>query len=156
MLTNREQSRNVNNVLRWVTPRLSTSNIVKCIVIVSILNIMRSRSSKSLPLSVKRCLKKLGSDLADARKRRRISTTTMAQRAMISRTTLVKVEKGDQGVSMGIYATVLFVLGMTERIADLADAAQDRTGLDLESENLPKRISSPRKKRNGTVNRGRE
>ena len=71
---------------------------------------MRSRSSKSLPLSVKRALKKLGSDLADARKRRRISTTTMAERAMISRTTLVKVERSDQGVSIGIYATVLFVL----------------------------------------------
>ena len=97
--------------------------------------------------------KKLGSDLADARKRRRISTTTMSQRAMISRTTLVKVERGDQGVSMGIYATVLFVLGMTERIADLADAARDRTGLDHESENLPKRISSSRKKRDGTANR---
>jgi len=76
----------------------------------------------------------------------------MAQRAMISRTTLVKVESGDQGVSIGIYATVLFVLGMTERIADLADASHDRTGLDLESENLPKRISSSRKKRDGTAN----
>jgi len=77
----------------------------------------------------------------------------MAQRAMISRTTLVKVERGDQGVSMGIYATVVFVLGMTERIANLADATQDRIGLDLESENLPKRISSPRKKDNGPANR---
>jgi hypothetical protein len=72
---------------------------------------------------------------------------------MISRTTLVKVESGDQGVSIGIYATVMFVLGMTERIADLADASHDRTGLDLESENLPKRISSSRKKRDGTANR---
>jgi transcriptional regulator with XRE-family HTH domain len=77
----------------------------------------------------------------------------MAQRAMISRTTLVKVENGDQGVSVGIYATILFVLGMTERIADLADASHDRTGLDLESENLPKRISSSRKKRDGTGSR---
>lgn len=114
---------------------------------------MRSRSFKSLPLQVKRSLKKLGADLADARKRRRISTTTMAQRAMISRTTLVKVENGDQAVSIGIYATVLFVLGMTERIADLVDASHDRTGLDLESENLPKRISSSRKKPDGTANR---
>ena len=114
---------------------------------------MRSRSSKSLPLSVKRSLKKLGSDLADARKRRRISTATMAQRAMISRTTLVKVENGDHGVSIGIYTTVLFVLGMTERIADLADPSHDRTGLDLEREKLPKRIYSPRKRSNGSANR---
>ncbi len=108
---------------------------------------MRSQSSKSLPSRVSRALKKLGSDLADARKRRRISTQTMAHRAMISRTTLVKVENGDPGVSIGIFATVLFVLGMTDRLADIADASHDRTGLDLESENLPKRISSSRKPR---------
>ena len=83
---------------------------------------MRSQSPKPLPLPVKRTLKKLGADMADARKRRRISTSTMAQRAMISRTTLVKVEKGDPGVSIGVIATVIFVLGMTDRLADIADA----------------------------------
>lgn len=114
---------------------------------------MRSQSSKSLPSPVSRALKKLGSDLADARKRRRISTQTMAQRAMISRTTLVKVENGEPGVSLGIFATVLFVLGMTDRLADIADASHDRTGLDLESENLPKRISSSRKTRDESRNR---
>ncbi len=113
---------------------------------------MRSQSSKSLPLPVKRALRKLGSDMVDARKRRRISTMTMAQRAMISRTTLVKVENGDPGVSIGIFASVLFVLGMTDRLADIADASHDRTGLDLESENLPKRISSPRRARDGARN----
>jgi transcriptional regulator with XRE-family HTH domain len=106
-------------------------------------------SSKTLPFPVRRALKKLGSDLGDARKRRRISTTTMAERAMISRTTLVKVENGDPGVSLGIFATVLFVLGMTERLADIADASHDRIGLHLESEKLPKRISSTRKFKNG-------
>ncbi|MBA3257433.1 MAG: hypothetical protein H0T64_12395 [Pyrinomonadaceae bacterium] len=114
---------------------------------------MRSQTLKSLPLPVRRALNKLGSDVADARKRRRISTSTMAQRAMISRTTLVKVENGDPGVSLGIFATVLFVLGMTDRLADIADASHDRIGLDLESENLPKRISSPRKPKHGPGNR---
>lgn len=114
---------------------------------------MRSQSLKSLPLPVRRALKKLGSDVADARKRRRISTSTMAQRAMISRTTLVKVENGDPGVSLGIFSTVLFVLGMTDRLADIGDASHDRIGLDLESENLPKRISSSRKPKDGTGNR---
>ena len=111
---------------------------------------MRSQSSKPLPLPVKRTLKKIGADLADARKRRRISTSTMAQRAMISRTTLVKVEKGDPGVSIGVIATVMFVLGMTDRLTDIADASHDRLGLDLESEKLPKRISSSRKPKHGT------
>jgi len=111
---------------------------------------MKTQAVKPLPLPVKRTLKKLGADLADARKRRRISTSTMAQRAMISRTTLVKVEKGEPGVSIGVIATVIFILGMTDRLADLVDASHDRLGLDLESEKLPKRISSSRKPKHGT------
>ena len=72
----------------------------------------------------------------------------MAERAMISRPTLVRVERGDATVAVGLYATVLFILGMTERLADIADASHDRTGLDLETEQLPLRISSSRKRRN--------
>ncbi len=64
----------------------------------------------------------------------------MAERAVISRTTLNKVEKGDPNVSLGIYATVLFVLGLTDRVGDLADPRHDTVGQDLEDELLPKRI----------------
>jgi transcriptional regulator with XRE-family HTH domain len=98
------------------------------------------RSVPPLPLPVKRALAKLGADIRSARLRRRISTTIMAGRAFITRTTLLKVEHGDPGVSLGIYATVLFVLGLTPRLADLADARADETGLQLEEERLPKRI----------------
>jgi DNA-binding XRE family transcriptional regulator len=59
------------------------------------------RSSKT-PSPVRRALRKLGSDIRDARRRRRIPVAIMAERASISRTTLNKVEKGDEGVSMGI------------------------------------------------------
>jgi hypothetical protein len=52
-----------------------------------------------------------------------------AQRASISRTTLVKIEKGDPGVAIGIYATVLFVLGMADRLGDLAAPKNDPVGL---------------------------
>lgn len=108
---------------------------------------MRSKSVSSLPLPVKRALRKLGADVAAARKRRRISTQTMAERAMISRPTLTRVEQGDASVSLGIYATVLFVLGLTDRLALLADAAHDPTGLALASEQLPQRIRSGGKRR---------
>ena len=53
---------------------------------------------------------------------------------------LHKVEKGDPGVSLGVYATVLFVLGLEAGVGDLADARRDVVGLDLEAEALPKRI----------------
>ena len=98
------------------------------------------RSVPPLPLPVKRALAKLGADIRSARLRRRISTTIMAGRAFITRTTLLKVERGDPGVSLGIYATVLFVLCLTPRLADLADARADETGRRLEEERLPKRI----------------
>jgi integrase len=51
-----------------------------------------------------------------------------AQRASISRTTLVKIEKGDPGVAIGIYATVLFVLGMANRLGDLAAPKNESRG----------------------------
>jgi hypothetical protein len=68
----------------------------------------------------------------------------MAERAFISRSTLVRVEKGDPGVSMGIYASVLFVLGMADRLGDVMDAARDPVGLSLEEEWLPRRIRAAR------------
>ena len=113
---------------------------------------MKSKAITTIPLPVRGILKKLGADMADARKRRRISTATMAQRARISRPTLLRLERGDASVSLGIFATVLFVLGLHGRLADLADAAHDRLGLDLQSESLPKRIYGPRKKRIMTEN----
>jgi transcriptional regulator with XRE-family HTH domain len=102
------------------------------------------RTAPPLPLPVKRTLAKLGEDIRVARLRRRISATLMAQRAFITRTTLAKVENGDSGVSLGIYATVLFILGLNARLEELADSRNDPLGLQLEEERLPKRIRSPR------------
>jgi hypothetical protein len=106
-----------------------------------------TRSSVVLPLPARRALAKLGHDLRDARRRRRIPSAVAAERASISRMTLLKVEKGDPGVAMGIYATVLFVLGLSERLAELADPAQDKTGIQLEAEHLPQRIRSRKNKK---------
>jgi hypothetical protein len=64
-------------------------------------------------------LGRVSSDDRDAR--RRIPTATMTERASISRDTLHKVEQGHPGVQIGIYATVLFVLGLANRIGELAD-----------------------------------
>jgi len=105
------------------------------------------QTSTKLPLPVQRALRKLGGDIRDARLRRRIPTKIMADRASISRTTLNKVEKGEPGVSLGIYATVLFVLGLHDRLAELADIKTDTVGLELEDENLPQRIRRPKKSR---------
>jgi transcriptional regulator with XRE-family HTH domain len=105
-----------------------------------------SPAASGYPLPVTRALRKLGHDIRDARLRRRIPTSVVAERASISRTTLAKLEKGDPGVSIGITSTVLFVLGMADRIGDLADIKNDEQGLALAAEQLPKRIRA-RKRR---------
>jgi transcriptional regulator with XRE-family HTH domain len=87
-----------------------------------------------------RALRKLGQDIRDARRRRRIPVAILAERASISRMTLNRIEKGDAAVSIGSYATVLFALGLIDRLAQLADATQDTIGRELEEEHLPERI----------------
>jgi len=103
------------------------------------------RSALGLPLPVRRALRKLGHDIRDAR-RRRIPVAVAAERASISKTTLVKVEKGEPGVLVGTYATVLFVLGLLDKLSDVADPGRDTVGLELEEEQLPQRIRNSRPK----------
>jgi len=116
----------------------------------------QNATGKSLPLPVQRALSKLGRDIRHARLRRHIPTAIMAERASVSRTTLNRVEKGVPGVSLGIYATVLFVLGLADRIGELADVRTDTVGLELAEEQLPKRIRHSRRPGPGSPNRNGE
>lgn len=75
---------------------------------------------------------------------KKIGTELMAERAGFSRITLSKIEKGDSGASVGAYVSALFVLGMLDRLQDIADARHDLIGLILEEERLPKRIRIPK------------
>jgi hypothetical protein len=102
-------------------------------------------TSSAVPIPVIRALRKLGGDVRDARRRRRIPVAILAERASISRTTLNRIEKGDPAASLGNYATVLFALGMVDRLADVADPRHDAVGLALEEEHLPQRIRISRR-----------
>ena len=105
-----------------------------------------------MPVPVRRALRKLGQDICDARRRRRMPVALVAERASISRVTLGKIERGDAGVSLGNYAMTLFVLGLADRLAGLADVRTDATGLELEEERLPvciRQSSIKRPKRQG-------
>jgi hypothetical protein len=104
-----------------------------------------TRALSGLPAPVLRGLVKLGGDLSIARRRRRISTQAMAERTFTSRATIGRVEKGDPRVSMAVYASVLFVLGMTDGLAAHADPAKDGIGVDLDEAQLPKRIRARRR-----------
>ncbi len=91
----------------------------------------------------------MGKDISDARRRRRITVQLMAERAGVSRATIGKIEKGDPTTSIGGYSSVLFVLGLTNRLSDLVDAVHDLTGRQLDEEKLPQRVRLPSNKKGG-------
>ena len=113
---------------------------------ISIRQIMKSQAPSTLPRAARHALVKLGQDIVVARKKRRISTVSMAERAFISRSTLAKIEKGDPTASIGAYVTVLAILGLVEGVGELADRSKDVLGLDIEEDRLPQRIA-PRGRR---------
>ncbi len=102
--------------------------------------------------AVRRALRKLGADIHDARRRRKLPMAVVAERAFTSRSTLQKVEAGDSNVSIGIYAGVLQALGLLEGLTQVADIGNDTVGQALASAELPKHIHlkrSPGSSRDG-------
>lgn len=97
-------------------------------------------TAQTLPLPAAHALRKLGRDLALARRKRGISTADMASRLFVSRDTLWRLERGDPTVSIGTLVTASFVLQLHDRLADLAAPARDELGLSLDEHRLPKRI----------------
>ena len=93
---------------------------------------------------VRRALRKLGSDIHDARRRRQLTMAVIAERAFTSRATLQRVEAGDPGVSIGIYAAVLQALGLLNGLQEMADVARDTVGQSLATAALPQRVRLPR------------
>jgi transcriptional regulator with XRE-family HTH domain len=78
-------------------------------------------------------LEKTGENIKIARKRRKLTTIQVAERADISRSTLYLIESGNSGVAMGAYFNVLRVLGLQEDFLKLgADDELGRRLQDLE------------------------
>jgi transcriptional regulator with XRE-family HTH domain len=90
----------------------------------------RSAAIDALPPSVLAHLRQLGENLAIARKRRRESLKDWAQRIGVSEPTLTRMEKGDPSVSMGVYATALWLIGRSQAMAEFAAPEHDRGALE--------------------------
>lgn len=81
-----------------------------------------------------RILAQVGENIRLARKRRKLTTIQVSERAGIDRTTLYHIEKGSASVSMGAYFNTLRVLGLQEDLLKLA--ADDTFGRKLQDLNL--------------------
>lgn len=83
-----------------------------------------AKESKALllPSKVRKNLQTLGIQIKMARKRRKLSLAAIAERAQCSQLTLIRVEKGEPTVSIGIYARVLYALGLHNDLTLIAKA----------------------------------
>ncbi|MFH1195395.1 MAG: helix-turn-helix transcriptional regulator [bacterium] len=92
----------------------------------------------------RKILDRLGENLKLARLRRKLSAGQVAERADISRPTLLAIEKGSPGVSIGSYIQVLFVLGLAEDFLNVA--SDDILGRKLQDAKLITQERAPKKK----------
>jgi transcriptional regulator with XRE-family HTH domain len=86
-------------------------------------------------------LRRLGEDLAIARKRRKQSLRAWATRMNVSVPTLMKMELGDPAVSMGVYATAIWMIQRQEALAMVAEPAQDLAALESDIQAATRRAA---------------
>jgi len=90
---------------------------------------MKSKKQLLFPKHLK-IMQEVGENIKLARKRRKLTTIQVAERAGIDRTTLYLIEKGMPSVPMGAYFNVMRVLGLQNDFLKLA--AEDKQGRDLQ------------------------
>lgn len=90
---------------------------------------MKSKKQVLFPKHQK-ILEQVGENIKLARKRRGLTTTQVAERADIHRTTLYQLEKGNPGVSIGTLFNVLRVLNLQDDFLQIA--AEDVLGNKLQ------------------------
>lgn len=88
--------------------------------------------TRSLPPVAVGALRQLGEHLAIARARRRESQRAWAARIGISVPTLIRLEKGDPSVGMGVYASALWLMGRAQALGEIAAPATDLGALELD------------------------
>lgn len=105
---------------------------------------MKTKKNTIFP-QAKKVLEVFGENIKLARLRRKLSMEQVAERAGISRSTLVKIEKGDDGVSMGSYFQVLFVMRLEKDFLEVAK--DDILGRKLQDAGLLTKQRAPKRVR---------
>ncbi|MEX2601136.1 MAG: helix-turn-helix transcriptional regulator [Balneolaceae bacterium] len=94
---------------------------------------MKSKKQRLFPQH-QHILEQVGENIKLARKRRKLTTTQVAERANIDRTTLYYIERGKPSVAIGAYFNVLRALNLHEDFLKLA--ADDEFGRKLQDMDL--------------------
>jgi DNA-binding XRE family transcriptional regulator len=83
------------------------------------------------PYQVEQTLRKLGADLKTARLRRSHTAAEAAQKIGTSRFAVADAEKGKPSTGVAVYVALLWAYGLIDRLADVADPANDEEGTRL-------------------------
>lgn len=103
---------------------------------------MANNSPVLLP-KLEKILGEVGEQIKLARLRRKLSSEQVAERAGIGRSTLVKIEKGHSGASLGHVLNVLHALGLEKDFLLLAK--DDVLGRKLQDANLVTKNRAPKR-----------
>jgi transcriptional regulator with XRE-family HTH domain len=98
------------------------------------------RAPRPLPGGVRRALRNVAEDLATWRKLRGLTQAQVADRAGVSRDTLIRLERGDGGVSIEKLLRVLRALGILDGLAQALDPYETDVGRLRSDERLPQRV----------------
>lgn len=101
---------------------------------------MKRNLDAEVPTAVAVSLKKLAADIRVARLRRGLTAEQVAGSISVHRSTYGRLEAGDLGVSIGLYAATVYALGLGLPFGDLADPHNDEEGQALDLARLPKRV----------------
>ena len=99
--------------------------------------------ANNLPRRAAQNLQIVGEQIRLARLRRDLTIAQIAERAMCTELTVMRVERGVPTVSIGIYLRVLFALGLDESILFLAK--DDEVGRTLQDLDLKHRTRASKK-----------
>lgn len=100
-----------------------------------------------LPMQVSERVAQLGQRIRVARIRRGWSVADLADKVGINRNTLTALELGKPGTAVGVFFTVMWVLGLDKSLDAIADPDTDLHGKALEASRRPTRAGKSRKAR---------
>ena len=103
---------------------------------------MRTKKKPIFP-QAKRTLEVFGENIKLARLRRKLSMKQVAERAGIGRSTLIKIEKGDESVALGGYFQVLFVMRLDKDFLEVAK--DDVLGRKIQDAGLVTKQRAPKR-----------
>jgi transcriptional regulator with XRE-family HTH domain len=93
-----------------------------------------------LPLAVRRSVREIGAKTQAWRKLRGLTQAQLAERAGVSRDTVVRFERGDGAVSLEIVLKLLHALGILDTVNRAVDPYESDVGRLRSEQQLPQRV----------------